>query len=420
MAPATNDGDDGAANALKPTPPIWADVLIVGGGLVGGTLAMALAEAGLTALVVEAGDPEAALDAGFDGRCSAIALSSKRMLVRLGLWEELAPDAAPMLDIRVSEGSSRLFLHYDHRDVGTEPFGFMVENRLLRRALLTCMRQQPGIRLIAPDRIVQLERFGDGVAARLASGGRLRAPLVVAADGRASRIRDEAGIRVTRWAYGQTAIVCTVRHQRSHDFVAHEHFLPAGPFAILPLLPGDRSSIVWTERAALAPLIMGGSDAQFLAELGRRFGDFLGTLALEGPRFSHPLSLQYAERSIDRRLALVGDAAHAMHPIAGQGLNMGFRDVAALAELLDDAKQRREDLGDARLLARYQRWRRFDNTLMLAMTDGLNRLFSNDIAPIRLARDLGLAGVNRMPPLKRLFMRHAMGIAGPLPRLMQG
>ncbi len=420
MAPATNDGDDGAANALKPTPPIWADVLIVGGGLVGGTLAMALAEAGLTALVVEAGDPEAALDAGFDGRCSAIALSSKRMLVRLGLWEELARDAAPMLDIRVSEGSSRLFLHYDHRDVGTEPFGFMVENRLLRRALLTCMRQQPGIRLIAPDRIVQLERFGDGVAARLASGGRLRAPLVVAADGRASRIRDEAGIRVTRWAYGQTAIVCTVRHQRSHDFVAHEHFLPAGPFAILPLLPGDRSSIVWTERAALAPLIMGGSDAQFLAELGRRFGDFLGTLALEGPRFSHPLSLQYAERSIDRRLALVGDAAHAMHPIAGQGLNMGFRDVAALAELLDDAKQRREDLGDARLLARYQRWRRFDNTLMLAMTDGLNRLFSNDIAPIRLARDLGLAGVNRMPPLKRLFMRHAMGIAGPLPRLMQG
>jgi 2-octaprenyl-6-methoxyphenol hydroxylase len=414
------DAAEVAADLPRPAPPMWADVLVVGGGLVGGTLAVALADAGLTSLVVEAADPQAALEAGFDGRCSAIALSSKRMLANLGLWEPLAPDAAPMLDIRVSEGSSRLFLHYDHRDVGTEPFGFMVENRLLRRALLTRMRAEPAIRLIAPDRIVQLERRGDGVSARFASGGRLRASLVVAADGRGSRIRDEAGIRVTRWGYGQTAIVCTVRHHRSHGYVAHEHFLPAGPFAILPLQPGNRSSIVWTERAELAPLIMAGSHAQFLDELARRFGDFLGALAIEGPRFSHPLSLQYAERAIDRRLALVGDAAHAMHPIAGQGLNMGFRDVAALAELLADAKQRRRDPGEDRLLARYQRWRRFDNTLMLAMTDGLNRLFSNDIAPIRLARDLGLAGVNRLPPLKRLFMRNAMGIAGRLPRLMQG
>ena len=424
MAPATTDAAEGGrlapAEELRPASTIWADVLVVGGGLVGGTLAIALADAGLTSLVVEAGDPQAALDAGFDGRCSAIALSSKRMLAALGLWEPLAADAAPMLDIRVADGASRLFLHYDHREVGDEPFGFMVENRLLRRALLTRMRAETSIRLLAPDRIVQLERAGDGVEARLASGGRLRATLVVAADGRASRIREEAGIRVTRWAYGQTAIVCTVRHQRPHGFVAHEHFLPAGPFAILPLQPGNRSSLVWTERAELAPLIMAGSDAQFLAELGRRFGDFLGALSVEGPRFSHPLSLQYAERSIDVRLALVGDAAHAMHPIAGQGLNMGFRDVAALVDVLADAKRRRRDLGAADLLARYQRWRRFDNTLMLAMTDGLNRLFSNDIMPIRLARDIGLAGVNRMPPLKRLFMRNAMGIAGRLPRLMRG
>ena len=415
MGRASSDPAEGGASA-----PTWADVLIVGGGLVGGTLAVALADAGLTSLVVEAGDPQAALDAGFDGRCSAVALSSKRMLAALGLWEGLAADAAPMLDIRVADGASRLFLHYDHREVGDEPFGFMVENRLLRRAVLARMQAEPAIRLLAPERIVQLERAGDGVDARLASGGRLRATLVVAADGRTSRVRDEAGIRVTRWAYGQTAIVCTVRHERPHGFVAHEHFLPAGPFAILPLQPGDRSSIVWTERSDLAPLIMGGSDAQFLAELGRRFGDFLGSLAVEGPRFAHPLSLQYAQRSTDLRLALVGDAAHAMHPIAGQGLNMGFRDVAALTELLADAKRRKRDPGADAVLARYQRWRRFDNTLMLAMTDGLNRLFSNDIAPIRLARDIGLAGVNRMPALKRLFMRHAMGLAGELPRLMRG
>ncbi|MFO1152649.1 MAG: UbiH/UbiF/VisC/COQ6 family ubiquinone biosynthesis hydroxylase [Rhodospirillales bacterium] len=424
MTAASMDAAEGAADTLtgeaKPEQPVWADVLIVGGGLVGGTLAIALAEAGLSSLVVEAGDPQAALDAGFDGRCSAIALSSKRMLGALGLWEPLAADAAPMLDIRVTDGPSRLFLHYDHREVGDEPFGFMLENRLLRRALLARMMAEPAIRLLAPDRVVRLERSGDGVDAWLASGRRLRATLAVAAEGRASRTRDEAGIRVTRWGYRQTAIVCTVRHQRPHGFVAHEHFLPAGPFAILPLQPGDRSSLVWTEREALAPLIMAGSEAQFLVELRRRFGDFLGELAVEGPRFSHPLSLQYAERSIDRRLALVGDAAHAMHPIAGQGLNMGFRDVAALTEVLADAKGRRQDPGDARVLARYQRWRRFDNTLMLAMTDGLNRLFSNDIAPIRLARDLGLAGVNRLPPLKRLFMRHAMGLAGELPRLMRG
>lgn len=414
-----------AATAADATPggrsaaPTWSDVLIIGGGLVGGTLAVALAEAGLSVVVVEQGDPEAALAAGFDGRCSAIALTSQRMLTALGLWPALAADACPMRDIRVTDGASPLFLHYDHREVGSQPFGYMLENRLIRRAILARMRSLPGIRLIAPARLATLTRAGDGVEARLADGTRLRATLAVAADGRASRVRDEAGIRVTRWSYRQTAIVCTVRHARPHGFVAHEHFLPAGPFAILPLMPGDRSSIVWTERQDLAPLLMAGSDAQFFGELSRRFGDFLGALELEGPRFSHPLSLQYAERAIDCRLALVGDAAHAMHPIAGQGLNMGFRDVAALTEVLADAKRRRADLGDAATLARFQRWRRFDNTLMLAMTDCLNRLFSNDFPPLRVARDVGLAAVNRMPALKRLFMRHAMGTVGTLPALMR-
>lgn len=399
--------------------PLWADVLIIGGGFVGSTLAIALADAGLTAMVVEAGVPEAALSPQFDGRASAISLSSQRLLNRLGIWQDLAADAGPMLDIRVADGNSRLFLHYDHQEIGNQPFGYMLENRHLRQAILARMLQTPGVRLLAPARVSGLDCGARSVTATLADGRQLKARLAIAADGRDSRTREAAGIRITRWSYQQTAIVCTVRHQRPHCGVAHEHFLPAGPFAILPLAPGDRSSIVWTERAKLAPLIMAGSDAQFLDELRRRFGDFLGEIHIEGPRFSYPLSLQYAERSVGERLALVGDAAHAMHPIAGQGLNMGFRDVAALAHVLADARARRRDLGARAVLARYQRWRRFDNTLMLALTDGLTRLFSNDITPIRAARDLGLAAVNRMPTLKRVFIRHAMGIVGDLPRLMR-
>jgi 2-polyprenyl-6-methoxyphenol 4-hydroxylase len=429
MTSSSNETTDSAGSSAvetesrdtesRPGLPLWADVLIVGGGFVGATLAIALAEAGLTVLVVETGAPQAALVPRFDGRASAISLSSQRMLSQLGLWETLAPDAGPMLDIRVADGSSRLFLHYDHRQVGDQPFGYMLENRHLRQAIHLRLLETAGARLLAPAQIVRLERGSRAVEATLADGGRLKARLCIAADGRDSRTRDDAGIRVTRWSYRQTAIVCTVRHERPHGGVAHEHFLPAGPFAILPLADQHQSSIVWTERAALAPVIMAGDDAQFLSELRRRFGDFLGEISVEGPRFSYPLSLQYAERSIDRRLALVGDAAHAMHPIAGQGLNMGFRDVAALTDVLSEAKARRRDIGDRAVLARYQRWRRFDNTLMLAMTDGLTRLFSNDITPLRVARDLGLAAVNRMPPLKRVFIRHAMGIVGDLPPLMR-
>jgi 2-octaprenyl-6-methoxyphenol hydroxylase len=392
---------------LDRTPgDIRADVLIVGGGLVGGTLACALGDAGMTVAVVDAADPAAVLEAGFDGRASAIALSSRRLLEAVGLWDGMKDDAAPMLDIRVSEGRSNFFLHYDHHDIGEEPFGHMVENRVFRKALFHRMRES------------ELARSADGIETRLADGRRILAPLVVAAEGRGSRTRDDAGIRVTQWFYEQTGIVCTVGHEKPHHFIAHEHFLPAGPFAILPLL-GNRSSIVWTERADLAPAIMALDDAAFTAELGRRFGDFLGSLEVIGPRWSYPLSLQFAETAVALRLVLVGDALHGMHPIAGQGLNMGLRDVAALVEVLTDARGLGLDIGAADVLERYQRWRRFDNVLMLAMTDGLNRLFSNNIAPLRLARDLGLAGVNLVPPLKKLFMRHAMGAVGELPKLMR-
>jgi 2-octaprenyl-6-methoxyphenol hydroxylase len=397
-----------------------ADVLIVGGGFVGLALACALSDAGIGSAVIESGDPHAALAQSFDGRASAIALTSRRLLERIGVWGKLAHEAAPMLDIRVSEGSSRLFLHYDHQEVGSEPFGHMLENRVLRRALLESVRERAVVRLFAPARLARLERSKDGVLAVLADDTAIRAPLVVAADGRASRLREEAGIRTTRWGYGQSAIVTTVEHERSHRFTAHEHFLPAGPFAILPLLPETRSSIVWTERAERAPAIMALDEAGFARELRRRFGEFLGAVHPVGRHFCYPLSLQYAAGATGARLALIGDALHAMHPIAGQGLNMGLRDVAALAEVLAQARARRLDAGSPDVLARYARWRRFDNTLMLVMTDGLNRLFSNDFTPVRLARDLGLGAVQRLPALKRFFMRHAMGLEGDLPPLMQG
>lgn len=407
------------------TPPpaadanLDADVAIVGGGLVGGTLACTLASHGLRSTVIEAGDPAASLDAGFDGRASAISLTSRRLLEATGLWPEMADEATPMRHIRVSEGASPLHLDYDHRDVGDEPFGYMVENRHYRKALYTRLEAEPGVTYLTRSRAAAVERDAGGVEIRLADGAQIRAPLVVAAEGRHSPLRDDAGIRVSGWSYRQVGIVCTVEHERPHGFVAHERFLPAGPFAILPL-KGRRSSIVWTERADRAPAIMALNDDGFTVELARRFGEFLGALRVVGPRWSYPLALQFAERAVAQRLALVGDAIHAMHPIAGQGLNMGLRDAAALTEVLEDARALGLDLGAQDVLARYQRWRRFDNTLMLGLTDGLNRLFAIEAAPVRLARDVGLAAVNALPPVKRFFMRHAMGLVGEVPRLMRG
>lgn len=408
-----------SAESGKSAADLDADVLIVGGGMVGGTLALALARGGLGVALIDQAEPRALLAAGFDGRASAIALGSRRVLEGLDLWPLLRDEAAAIDDIRVSDGNSLFFLHYDHRDTGDEPFGHMVENRNLRKALATRLPSTPGLTLLAPAVVAERRRDDSGVAVVLDDGRRITAKLMIGAEGRQSPTREEAGIRLTRWSYRQTGIVCTVAHEKPHMGVAQEHFLPAGPFAILPLT-GNRSSIVWTERSSLAPAIMALDEAGFLAELKSRFGDFLGELKVIGPRWAYPLSLQFAARTIGRRLALVGDAAHGMHPIAGQGLNMGLRDIAALAQVLVDAHRLGLDIGAATVLEDYERWRRFDNTLMLAATDGLNRLFSNSIRPLRLARDLGLAAVNRLGPVKRFLMRQAMGLSGDLPRLMRG
>ena len=397
-----------------------AELLIAGGGLTGLLLGAACAGAGLMVAIVDRQDPVALLADDFDGRSSAIGYGSRKVLEAIGLWPKIASDAEPILEIRVADRDSPLFLHYDHRELGTgAPLGYIVENRILRRVLTDRVGSIPNLLFLAPLAVGSVSSTAFGTIAALSDGRQICARLVAAADGRASPLRGAAGIQTVEWRYPQTGIVTTVRHQRPHYGIAVEHFLSAGPFAILPMT-GNRSSIVWTERAELAPRLVALSDAAFAAELAARFGDFLGTVEPIGPRWTYPLTLLMAERYGALRLALVGEAAHTIHPIAGQGLNLGIRDVAALAELVIDARRLGLDIGDESVLLRYQQWRRFDALALVAVTDSLNRLFSNSFLPVQLARDIGLAAVNRLPPLKRLLMRDAMGIAGDLPRLVRG
>ncbi len=413
-----------AAAAAADIEAVRFDAVFAGGGMVGLTLALALARAGLRVAVVDRETPADVAALSYDGRASAIALGSKRVFEAVGIWDRLAADAEPIRDIRVADGHplrgvSPLFLHYDHTEVGREPFGWIIENRLIRRALHAVAAETPGLHQVAPAGVAAIERDAAGARARLEDGRTITADLAIAADGKFSKQREAAGIRRTHWQYDQVSIVCTVRHERDHRGTAVELFLPGGPFAMLPMT-GNRSNVVWSEAADRAPDYLALDEADFLAELKRRFGDWLGEIELAGPRFSYPLSLGHAETYIGERLALVGDAAHSIHPIAGQGLNMGLRDVAAMAEVLVDARRVGLDIGGTDVLRGYERWRRFDNVLLAAVTDGLTRLFSNDIGPVRLARDLGLAAVQRTPPAKRFLMRHAMGVVGELPRMVRG
>ena len=398
---------------------IDSDVIIVGGGMVGLTLAAAFDHGGVRAVVIDRDDPKRQLAAAFDGRVSAIAFAAWNMIEAIGLADCLRDQAQPINDIRVSDGGSPLFLHFDHRSVSDQPFGYMVENRHLREGLDGLLGTLGRIDRRVPAEVAHVERGPHGVTVSLQDGTEIAAPLLIGADGRGSQVRQDAGIKVHAAEYGQHGIVTTVAHEKDHKGYAQERFLPAGPFAVLPMT-GRRSSLVWTEPSARAAALMKLDQPAFNAEMRARLGDYLGPAHCIGPRWSHPLGVALAERYTDRRLALVGDAAHGVHPIAGQGLNMGLRDVAALAEIISDSKRLGLDLGDAAVLERYQRWRRFDNVLLTAVTDGLTRLFSNDVPPIRLARDLGLGLVNRIPPLKRFFIQHARGSVGELPKLLTG
>ena len=403
---------------------IQADVAVVGAGMVGGTLACALARYGIHTAVVDRLEPSTMVAHEFDGRASAIALSGQRLLKMLGVWSHLESKSEPIKEIRVADGKSLLFLHFDHTEIGDEPLGFMIENRHLRAAIATEMQLHPNkLSIVSPASVTALVTDADTVTLSLEDGRKIRASLVISAEGRGSKIRGWSGIKTTGWKYKQTAIVTTIAHEQSHDSIAHEHFLPAGPFAILPLPDNGnvhRSSLVWTENSDTASEYMTLDDSDFLMEIADRVGGFLGTVSLIGPRFSYPLGMQFASKYTAGRIALVGDSAHSIHPIAGQGLNLGLRDVAALTEIIVDGKQLGLDLAHPQGIARYERWRRSDNLSMAIVTDILNRLFSNDVGPIKLSRDVGLALVNKIPPLRRIFMMHAMGTVGDLPRLMRG
>ena len=400
------------------------EILIVGGGLNGPALALALAHSGLTVTIVDA-LPEATRDASdFDGRSYAMALASTRLLDGLGLWTDLEDHAQPILEIKVTDGHAGLgpspfFLHFDHAEIEEGPMGHMIEDRYLRRALLNAVADDDRITHLSGQRVVSQTTGGSSASVTLEDGRSLVARVLVGADGRNSDTAQRAGIRRTGWGYGQTALVCAVAHEKPHHGIAHQFFMPSGPLAILPL-PGNQSSIVWTESDAMAAQIQALPDADYLEILRPRFGDFLGEIALAGARFTYPLGLSLAQSFVLPRLALVGDAAHGMHPIAGQGLNAGLRDVAALAEVLVDAHRRGEDIGSIQVLERYQQWRRFDTASLALATDTFNRLFSNDNPILRLGRDIGLGMVNAMPLLRRTFIREAAGLTGDLPRLMQG
>ena len=353
------------------------------------------------------------------------------MLDALGLGETLRPHACRMDHILVTDGrrpgaasraASPAFLRFDAEEIdgrtGGEPLGYMVENRRIRAALAEAVTRA-GIEVRAPASVAAVEVDPGKATVVLADGSRLVAPLVVGAEGRGSTVRRAAGIDTVGWSYGQSGVVATVKLGRDHGDVAHEYFLPGGPFAILPLTE-QRASLVWTETTRRGEALRDASDAAFHAHLMRRFGEFLDGATVEGPRFVYPLSLSLAERLTAPRIALIGDAAHGVHPVAGQGLNMGLKDAAALAEVLTDAARLGEDIGSELVLERYARWRRFDNAALAAGFDGFVRLFSNDIAPVRLARDLGMAAVNRIAPLRRAFMHEAGGATGDLPRLLRG
>jgi 2-octaprenyl-6-methoxyphenol hydroxylase len=399
------------------------DVIIGGGGMVGLTLGLALAGAGLDVVVADPMPQAALLDAKFDGRVSALAYASVRMMTALGVWRHLERDAQPIEDILITDApldgaASAFSLHFDSGEIGA-PLGHIVENRHIRAALFAAAESLPNLKLRSPCALAGLSDRGGNIEALLSNGDTVRAKLAVAADGRESKMRDAMGIGIVGWSYPQWGIVATVEHEAPHKGVAYEHFLPSGPFAILPMT-GNRSSLVWTERETLAPAMMKLPDTEFDAEIARRFGTHLGKTRAAGPRWSYPLKFHLARDYVRPRFALAGDAAHGIHPIAGQGLNLGLKDAAALAESVLDAARLGLDLGSLEPLKRYERWRRFDSFALAAATDVLNRLFSNDIAPLRLARDLGLGVVDRIAPVRKFFMRHAGGDVGKLPRLLKG
>jgi len=399
-----------------------ADVIILGGGLVGLSLALALDRHGVGSIVVDPADPETQIAPAYDGRATAVSSSSWRMLETIGVAERLEGVTCRIRAIRVSEGLKPGGILFDGED--EDPLGTMVENRLLRAALRDAAQEAEGIRLLMPARPGETVRDAAGVRVALEDGRLLAAPLLVAAEGRNSPMREAADIPIARWAYDHVAIVATIAHERPHGETAYEIFYPDGPFAILPMLAGDdgrpRSAIVWSVRARDSAAMLGLPERALAHEIEKRMGGFLGAVTLAGPRWNYPLGFHHAARITDQRLALVGDAAHGIHPIAGQGLNLGFRDAAALAEVLVEGARLGMDPGDAQLLGRYESWRSLDTFMVAMATDSLTRLYGVPGRAASAVRRFGMGIVQRAGPVKQRLMAEARGETGELPLLLRG
>ena len=400
------------------------DIIIAGGGLNGPALGLALAGAGFRVAIIDARPARARTETAFDGRAYALALASQRLLQGLGVWAAVAGQVQPIFGIRTSDdvpaqGRPPFFLDFDQAVLDEGPMGFLLEDRHLYAAFLDAMEQAERLTLISGASVIAQDVAGDSITVTLNDGSQLNARLLIGCDGRGSGVAERARLRRVGWGYGQTALVNALQLEAPHGGIAHQIFLPSGPLAILPL-PGDRASIVWSETEANARAIAALPDADYLSHLMERISHVTGPATLAGTRFTYPLSLSLAEHYVAPRVALVGDAAHGVHPIAGQGLNLGLRDVGALAEVLVEAMRRGEDIGAVDVLERYQTWRRFDATALALGMDGVNRLFSTKNPLLRLARGIGMRAVAALPGPRRKFIREAAGLEGDLPRLLRG
>lgn len=401
------------------------DLTIVGAGLSGLTLAHTVSQYGLKVCLIDKTDPRKFLNQNFDGRTTALSHSSKTLLDQIGIWKNIENNIGTMSDIRITDGpyndkTSLFYIHFSEEDNRHHPLGYIVENRILRKILLDFVLQSNQIDIISGQEIIGLEKQADSNIAILEDGLKISSDLIVSAEGKFSFLRDFLKINTVDLNYQQSALVCTIQHEHSHQNIAYEKFLPSGPFAILPMQGGHHSSIVWTEKTKHADQIKKMGNREFLKNLRLKVGDFLGEINLVEPRGCYPLSLKHAERYIDHRFCLIGDAAHAIHPIAGQGFNLGIRDIAVLAELLIDQRRLGLDIGNSSILKQYQQMRMFDNMSLVASTDLLTRLFSNESQSLRFIRNIGMGVIHKMPGLRNFCMQFGTGNKGELPKLLRG
>ena len=399
------------------------DIVIVGGGLNGSLMAIAAANIGFSTIVLDSKDNEASVENRFDGRSYALALSSVRLLKNLDIFEDIIDKSQPILDIKILDGKlvqgpSQFSLHFDNNEIHDGPMGQMVEDRFIRKALFTKINKNEQIDYKFNSKVTEHKKQSGYISVTLENGKKLNTKLLVGADGRNSELANRADIKKSGWKYNQSALVCAIEHEADHNGVAWQYFMPSGPLAVLPMT-GKRSCIVWTEQNANAKAINLFDETRYTKILAARLGNFLGKFKIIGDRHTYPLELSIADRFIDERLALIGDAAHSVHPIAGQGLNAGFKDIAVLAHIIQDAHNRGEDLGSLGVLKRYEEWRRFDSAQLAYSTDLFNKLFSNENEALRLARNIGIRLLDSIPAAKKNIIKEAAGITGELPRLMR-